>query len=699
METLAIYLLKSVSWLTGFAVVYFLFLKNERFFGVKRIYLISGIIISFIFPLISVHYQVDVPAPGIIPADFSGAGIQDVSVQQQAVPDKSFDFRIILLLLYIAGVLLLALRMVFHIRLLFKSINRGEINYNGPARLIRAPEFPSSFSFFNYIFINPSVNETETKEIMNHELVHIYQKHWFDLLLIETLRIIQWVNPFAWIYAGFIRQNHEYLADEVALKKTTNPAIYRAALVNQLFSAPVISLSNSFNNSLNKQRFEMMKKIITSPYRKMKIFFILPVFAIIFYAFATPEYNYTAADESTMTITEAPVIFIKDVKGIVIKEDGTPFPGVPILVTGTTIRSTTDASGSFTLSDVPEDAFIVFSYRGYLTQVLKADFKKGMTVKIFKDPDYREIPTVSYGSGTSTATGSGNKPAGEPVIVVDNVITAKTRQDVMGDLNNQIASVKNLPAKEATEKYGEKGKYGAFEIMTLKRAAELGIKVPFRRRNPEDYPTFLGNSSGYFSEWISGQIKYPPEATSRGAHGNVYAVYTVEADGSLSNVKYTGSPDPLIGSAVVNAILSSPKWEPAKNPEATEPYTGNVTVRFELPDKVMKQEAPFVVVEEMPVYPGGDIELLKFVAQNTQYPDSAKAKGIEGRVIIRFAITTDGETEDVTVLKGVHPLLDNEAIRVVDMLKGFRPGTQGGRAVPVWYMIPVTFTLAPKVNK
>ena len=78
----------------------------------------------------------------------------------------------------------------------------------------------------------------------------------------------------------------------MALQRTSDPAIYRAALLNQIVGSPVISLVNSFNYSLNKKRFTMMKNIISSPYRKMKILFILPVFAIVFYAFAKPDYQY-----------------------------------------------------------------------------------------------------------------------------------------------------------------------------------------------------------------------------------------------------------------------------------------------------------------------------------------------------------------------------------------------------------------------
>ncbi len=102
---------------------------------------------------------------------------------------------------------------------------------------------------------------------------------------------------------------------------------------------------------------------------------------------------------------------------------------------------------------------------------------------------------------------------------------------------------------------------------------------------------------------------------------------------------------------------------------------------------------PFTVVEEMPMFPGGDEELLKFIGENTQYPVAAKEKSIQGRVVVRFCVTSTGGVSQISVLKGVDPELDREAVRVVKSLPEFKPGKQGGKPVPVWYMVPITFTL------
>jgi TonB family protein len=221
---------------------------------------------------------------------------------------------------------------------------------------------------------------------------------------------------------------------------------------------------------------------------------------------------------------------------------------------------------------------------------------------------------------------------------------------------------------------------------------ELGIKIPFRRNGPNDYPTFQGANYTTFNDWVVSQIKYPSEASNKGVQGRVTVYYTVETDGTISKVSLMGKPDLLIGDAAIKAVQSSPKWEPAKNSEAKDPYSSMVAIRYELPDKIFKDDT-YVMSEKRPQYPGGDAELMNFIKANTKYPEALKQEKIEGRVAVRFVVNKNGNVEDLTILKGVHPLLDAEAIRVISLLKGFSPGTQGGNPVNVYYAAIVNFSI------
>lgn len=114
--------------------------------------------------------------------------------------------------------------------------------------------------------------------------------------------------------------------------------------------------------------------------------------------------------------------------------------------------------------------------------------------------------------------------------------------------------------------------------------------------------------------------------------------------------------------------------------------------------KVASSEIPttndvFMVVEQMPEFPGGMSACLKFLADHVAYPKEAAEKKIQGRVIVQFVVMKDGSIANARVLRAVDPLLDAEALRVIGLMPKWKPGTQRGQAVNVKFTMPVTFRL------
>jgi protein TonB len=105
------------------------------------------------------------------------------------------------------------------------------------------------------------------------------------------------------------------------------------------------------------------------------------------------------------------------------------------------------------------------------------------------------------------------------------------------------------------------------------------------------------------------------------------------------------------------------------------------------------EEKPFIVVEEDPMFPGGEAELYRYISEHLNYPEVPKENNIQGKVIIKFCVTSKGGVSQVSILKGVDPEIDAEAIRVVKTLPAFKPGKQGGIPVPVWYVMPIKFQI------
>lgn len=101
----------------------------------------------------------------------------------------------------------------------------------------------------------------------------------------------------------------------------------------------------------------------------------------------------------------------------------------------------------------------------------------------------------------------------------------------------------------------------------------------------------------------------------------------------------------------------------------------------------------FTVVEQMPMYPGGDAALMQFLSSNIKYPTVAAENGVQGRVVVGFVVEKDGSITDVNVMRSVDPSLDREAMRVVKNMPRWTPGKQNGSAVRVKYQVPVMFRL------
>ena len=109
-------------------------------------------------------------------------------------------------------------------------------------------------------------------------------------------------------------------------------------------------------------------------------------------------------------------------------------------------------------------------------------------------------------------------------------------------------------------------------------------------------------------------------------------------------------------------------------------------------EEVVEQEI-FQIVEEMPSFPGGEAELLKYVATHIKYPQIARETGIQGRVFVGFVVEPDGSISNVKLLRGIGGGCDEEAMRVIKSLPKWKPGKQRGKAVRVSYQIPVFFKL------
>ena len=140
----------------------------------------------------------------------------------------------------------------------------------------------------------------------------------------------------------------------------------------------------------------------------------------------------------------------------------------------------------------------------------------------------------------------------------------------------------------------------------------------------------------------------------------------VEAKEAISNVTFDKGTDDI----------SAPVATAEKKVEITEE-----------PDK------PFIIVEQMPQFPGGEREMMKFIKSNLKYPATAVENGIFGTVTVNFVVGRDGRITNIKVIRGIGAGCDEEAVRILEKMPAWSPGKQGGIAVPVSYTVPFKFIL------
>lgn len=215
-------------------------------------------------------------------------------------------------------------------------------------------------------------------------------------------------------------------------------------------------------------------------------------------------------------------------------------------------------------------------------------------------------------------------------------------------------------------------------------------------------PKFPGGETGLMN-YLRNTIKYPIEAERQGIEGRVICAFTVAEDGSVTDFEIKKSVDRLLDDETERVVRNMPKWTPGSKDG------WNISVHYVLPvsfklnknkantDSIKAKTAQQQVFDAdqigMPSFPGGVDALLAYLTNNVKYPRQAEKKNIQGRVICQYIVEADGSISNVSVLKGIHPLCDAEAVRVIQNMPKWNPGIENGKKVRVKYTLPITFKL------
>ena len=266
------YIIKVLLFQTLFLAVYDILLKRETFFQWNRVYLMATSVLAYIIPLVKINRVQE-----MIPQEYVVL-LPEVVLNPSAVIEQQFDWSMLFFLMlktvFWFGVVVASILFVARLYKIIKLITTNDKEFTSSYYLVWLKS-NKAFSFFNYIFLGKERNNKT--QIIEHELVHVKQKHSLDLLFFELQKIVFWFNPYSYLYQVRIAELHEFIADSKAIK-VESKATYFNNLLAETFSTQNISFINPFfKKSLLKKRIVMLNKNKSKQLLKFKYALLIPV--------------------------------------------------------------------------------------------------------------------------------------------------------------------------------------------------------------------------------------------------------------------------------------------------------------------------------------------------------------------------------------------------------------------------------------
>ncbi|SMG06139.1 M56 family metallopeptidase [Arenibacter troitsensis] len=570
------YILECMAFQLLFLIVYDLFLKRETFFQWNRAYLIGTFVLSLLLPWIKIEaFKTTVSSEYFIYPEYLWG--MDMSEGMVVAPENSpsFDLSAIEIIFY-GGMVIAALLFAYKLFQINRLKRHGEIRYFKDFTRVLVRNSNIAFSFFRSIFLGDQVLQKEHQSIIQHELVHIEQRHTWDLLFFELVRIIGWFNPLVYVYQNRVSELHEFIADAKVAK--THKAEQYQLLLSQVFQTQHISFINQFfKTSLVKKRIVMLQKSKSKKVWQLKYLLLLPlVVGMLLYTSLEAQENGISEEEQATSAEQ------------LIKKTKLPQLGNP---------NQDDVDVPFSqVEKVPifpgcED-----------TENMRDCFQKQIQKHIGKNFNYPEEAMEKGIQGRVNVMfviqkdGSiGNVRMRAP----DKILEAEAAR---------IISL--LPKMVPGEHKGKKVRvpYSIPITFKLQRQDEFGISknddgtVDVAFAIIDKVPVFpgcedVGDVRACFNQMLQRHIgtnfRYPEQAQEMGIQGRVNVLFIIQKDGSIGNVRLRG-PDKLLEDEAARIISLLPQMTPGEHrgEKVRVPFSIPITFKLEGPKDNGTSQSP-----------------------------------------------------------------------------------------------------------
>ena len=628
----------AVLWL-----VYRLLFRNSNRLKFNRFFLLTSMLLALAMPLLGLLSGMEVPQMATLKQNmFNGMMLSEiivtpdgqpvlpeVTVTTDATPSR-FSLWQVIGGIYLIGVGVMTLLFLFKLGKLVVLIIRSPKRKMSSCTAVFTGREQGSFSFFRYAFFP---NENVDPDIMRHEMSHIAHHHSWDILFAEVMMILQWFNPFIYLYKKELQSLHEYQADRDVVATGVDKKNYMMLILQQCTAVDFSGMSNNFSLILTKKRIKMITRNEKAKGLWWRLLATLPVLAFLMIANTKVTAQEKKAVDKPITIEMGQFEIYDD-------------DGAPIQLNDTIIYGEDGSSIKFQASDSfdpitgePCKKLTVTSYN--------AD---GTENSFFITETEKRGDTARYSIEPFSISGS---------LFETLLDVATSKEDTVYQIVEQMPQYTG--GEEAMMKYvAENIKYPqAAKDKNISGRVFVGFVI--EKDGSVSNVKVVRGIGGGCDEEAARVIKEMPKWKPGMQKGKPVRVnYMMPIFFKLDD----GQP------------AKSVKKEKANNPDMT-------------PDKY----GVYQIVEEMPQYPGGENALMDYVSKNVVYPKEAQEKGISGRVFVSFIVEKDGSVSNVKVMRGIGGGCDEEAVRVISGLPKWKPGKMKGKPVRVSYMMPITFRL------
>ncbi|OCX51528.1 hypothetical protein BEL04_16010 [Mucilaginibacter sp. PPCGB 2223] len=677
------YLVEANLYLAAFYVLYLLFLRRDTHYQLNRAYLLSTSLLAFVIPFIQLGFLqkpvITAPVAQISLGSLSQTEVLFAPVTSTTAP-APWTFDDYLLLCYSIVALALLIHLCIRVYLLVSLSKKGSRSSNAGFNIIQLHQGSAAFSFFNNLFIDDRLATSQI--ILYHEQVHIRQKHSWDIIYFEILKIINWFNPVVYLLIASIKEVHEFIADEATARLENNNDDYTDFLISNAYGITQSSLTNSFfNKNLLKRRITMLYQKKSGKAARLKYLLTIPLvcglLCVSTLAFTTKTYAlviapYKMADK---------VITSGQAKSSAQEDYARGWHTAEAEYKKTHSRQNKAGDPVFTAVEVqPEFPGGEEELKKYLSRNLhypekdKANKVQGKVYARFVVEANGSISAVKILKTPSPAMGDEVKrllkasPKWKPGTQNGKPVRVEFTVPVDFELTSTYLKSGPPPAPRPTPAGPKEAKPVPDNVTVTGDDSHANPNAVYRAVDVQ--PEFPGGTEG-LAKFIQQNMKYPALAKQNNVQGKAYISFVVERDGSLGDIKVVREPGSGTGDEAVRVMKLSPKWTPGVLGGEKVRVMFTLPVNFSLGDRTANK---------------GYDELYKYIQKYVRYPSAAKDKDIQGRTFVQFFVNADKHIQDIKVIRTPDDALSNEVIRVLQKL-AILPNAQAS----VTYVIPVYF--------